>query len=359
MAPRRVRLVRLALLVLLVVTALLLAVLSLLRPAVATALIAVVAAMVVLETGAAWWRRLPQDDDRPQRSLRGARRALGIAATALTGAVSAALFLVRYDDGSPGPPLAVSQVTVPYEATARLSPSGWDVHEEIRVDAAALQGLQQHGGLSGPEAVEVQYRLPLGAEWRLDRQVDGTPIYVRDTVVAVQEHRLRLTRATFEVPELSVVGVVLVPRPESSAILFAPRAAVAATTPPADEEVLTADEGGIARSVVPIDDSTDEVTVALLGTWLRSPFGERLYDLSTWPLLPYVVGVIALALAVWLRKWIIAKLAALGRRLRKRGASDDGGNAPVSVDVVTAAVPRPRARPPRVAGARRRRDRGR
>jgi hypothetical protein len=350
MAPRRVRLVRLALLVTLGVTVLLLALISLLRPAVATALIAVVTAVALFEAGAARWRRLSMDDDRPRRSLRVAGRTLAIATAAITTAISASLLSRNDDAGLPTTAPAPPQVTVPYEATARLTSSGWDVHEEIRVDDETLQGLQHHGGLSGTEVAELRNRLPLGQEWQLDRLVDGTPIYVRNTMVEVQERRLRITRAAFDVPHLPVLDVALIPRSTSSAILLAPRAAVAATTPPADDEVLTADEGGIARSVVPVDDSTEEVTVAVLGTWLRSPFGEKLYDLSTWPLLPYVVGAVALALAVWLRTWITARFTAVGRRPRNGRVSDGG---PVSLDVARH-VPRPR--PPHVAGTRRRRN---
>ncbi|MFD2094027.1 hypothetical protein [Blastococcus deserti] len=356
MAPRRVRLVRLALLAVVGVTVLLVAVLSLLRPAVATGLLAGVAAVALFEAGVGRWRRGPRDDDRPQRSLRGAKRVLAVAAAAITAAISATQ-LLRDRDASPGIVPSPPQVTVPYEATARLAPRGWEVREEIRVDDAAIQGLHDHGGLSGADVVELLHRLPLGTGWQLERMVDGTPVFVRGTVVTVEERRLGVTRAVFEVPQVPVLGVELVPRSESSAILLAPRAAVAATTPPADEEILTADEGGIARSVVPVDDSTDEVTVALLGTWLRSPFGERLYDLSTWPLLPYVVGVIALAVAARLRRWILARFVAVSGRLRRSRGSGDEARARAPVDARR--IPRPRPGRSRVAGARRRQDRGR
>src|SRR5512143_1877305 len=251
-------------------------------------------------------------------------------------------------------PSARPMVTVPYTATARLSSSGWQVHEEISVDDGAVKRLQDAVRLSAQKAAELRERLPLGTEWQLDRLVDGMPVYVRDQLVSVHMGLVGLTRATLDLPNLSVGHIVrLLPRSGSSVVLFAPRAAVAATTPPADGNAVTAD--GDVRTSVSVDDGTDTVTVALLGRWLRNPLGEKLYDLSSWPLLPYAAGGVTLALIGWLRKKILALLVAVRKRFWKSTAGDDRSAKPRPVSIVLR-VPSSRRRPRTIAGARRRRS---
>jgi len=343
----------------------LIAVLSLLRPAVATIFIVVVVAVVLFSAVAAA-RRSKADDDYafvvdgvnvapPYHRLRNTSGAILAAVSAAWLFYEVAVDVSPLDMDAAPPPM---QVTAPYAATAQLNANSWEVHEEIRLDDQALQALQVASHLPAPAVVELLDRLPDQTGWQLDRLVDGARIYVRDSAITVEPRRIRVTRAALDIPELTLVaGVQLVPRSESSAVLSAPRAAVAATTPPAEDEVITAEDDGIARTVVPVDDSTDEVTVAVLGSWLRTPVGERLYDLSTWPLLPYAIGVVALALAVWLRTWILRRLVAMAERLRKGTASDDGDGERLPLQGGARRLPRPRPQHSSVAGTRRRRDR--
>jgi hypothetical protein len=319
-----------------------------LRPAVAGTFLTVTAAVALISAITAGWRRLS----------RRARLLTAAAAVALTVALPVAVLLLNGNYAGPWPaaPPPPALVTVPYAATARLGPTGWEVQEEIRIDDDATAELAAATGLSTEEAADFRSSLPLDREWRLDRRVDGTPVYLRTIAVPVQAEPVGLSRVSLDVPELSVRGVLLVPRSESSAVLLAPRAAVAATTPPPDAEVVTADDGGTVRTTVPVDDATDEVTVALLGTWLRSPVGEKLYDLSTWAPLPYVAGAVALALALWLRRRVAAGLPTMVTRLR--GETAGGDSRPRPARVTARRVPGAPRRRLSVAGAGRRRDLG-
>lgn len=342
---RRVR-ARTALAVVLgLVAAVLAIVVSSLRPSVAAVFVTVTAAVALASAAAAGWRRLTR---------RARRRAAAIAALGLAVGLIAVLRLGDEGNFYAGAPPLVT-VTVPYAATARLTSSGWEVQESIRIDDQAVEELQAATGVPAAEAAQLQGHLPIDPAWQLGRLVDGTAVYVRQVVVPVQEEPIGLTRVALDVPQMTVMGVQLVPRSESSAALLAPRAAVAATTPPADGEDATADEGGIVRTTVPVDDTTDEVTVALLGTWLRSPVGEKLYDFSTWSLLPYAVGALALTLSAWLRRRIVARLGVRSERPRKRTAGPDHGDQSRSAPDGTPSTPGRRTRAPAVAGLRGRR----
>ncbi len=318
---------------LLLFIALLSIILSILRPTVALAALLVVTAAVLARVLHQRWRRL---SSRERSILAGVTAcAIGIA-LAVVLSDPRAYYTVR------------PTVTVPYTLTASLETNGWRVHEEIRLDEKAVEQMRE---LPAPQDKDLAIDLPFNDEWRKDRLVDGEPIYSRDSYVPLQAKRIGLARARIDLPNLADGLVMLVPRSQSTVLLSAPRGAVAATTPPMEDQVITADGGGTVRTTVKLEDTTSEVTVAVLGSWLRSPLGQRFYDFSTWPPLPYLAGAVVLVLCAWCRNWAVERSRAA---VAREDATDQqshlhGGLRPVTLGQAS----RPSRRPRPVAGRRR------
>jgi len=264
---------------------------SLVRPGVAIWVVIFTAVGFCAALLVRWWLGMP-----------GRYRGLTVAGVLLILGVFLVSELGSRDPPSTLPPRGFS---VPVKTVATLDAQGWKVHDEVAVDPAALAALRRAARAHGRP---LRLRSALTPDWTLDRVVDGTWVFVRDREVPVQLGRLRGTTSELATPALWLdarhggggLALYLVPKQGSITQLEAPRGAIAGTTPPSGDAQVTADRR-LMLTTVPVADTTDTVEVALVGTWLRSTLGAKLYDISSWSPFPLLVSMVVLALVPWLR----------------------------------------------------------
>jgi hypothetical protein len=312
--------------------------LTLLRPGILLSMAAGAAGALLIVAFVGYWQR---------HSIHGRLLAVALAASLVLGFALSFFGPVLY--------YVTPQVTVPYALTGRLLSGTWQIRDEIRIDSLAFERLRSQ--MRDEAVLELPQSLVIPG-WRLDRTVDMAPVFVRHRTLPVSVGSVGLAHVHVNLPAPRVTSprwpdderdIVLVPRAGSTAVLVAPRAAVAATTPSAERSAAIV--GGDIQTTVALDDSTRELTIAVVGGWLRSPLGIRLYDLSSWSPLPYLAGLASAAAVGMLRH----RIPELRRRLRLRRRSSGERDQAARRVPVTAA---PRLRGPqrmRVAGARRRR----
>lgn len=228
-------------------------------------------------------------------------------------------------------------VAVPVRATARLAPHRWVIDDQVTIDPNALlvtSAEEEERKAGWTFAVSTA-----DPSWKLDHLIDGAYVFVEHRTIAVTSHSLATTKSTFviAVPRVSLTGrppegapvsgdalsptqpQLLVAKGGSMVELETPRGAVLGTTPSSASDEATADRG-LRQTAVPVGEDTADVQVSLAGTWLRSAAGAKLYDITSWPLLPYAFSAAFLAAVSWLRKRILRWLiSVLQRRRRHHG----------------------------------------
>lgn len=172
------------------------------------------------------------------------------------------------------------------------------------------------------------------AGWAAGAVVDGDRSFqqMRDVAAEVPSYgwttnRIGLPRVRFD-PDTTIM-----PRAGSRVSIVAPKAMVAAAYP-AEARRVDLLSGGEEELILEVDNpDRREVRVAVVAGLLRSPPGHTLYRLGQWPVLPLVVGAVAVTLLLVLRErsrnlawqllcrlagWVRGGGAALWFRVRQR-----------------------------------------
>jgi hypothetical protein len=250
---------------------------------------------------------------------RGKKIAAAVATTVIGGGLVISVEILRRDNFVPPTPL----ISIPYRMDARYDEGYWRIREELTIDDQATTTLSNiETNQSEKCSVGSDRRVQscsdelvdalISRGWAEGPSLDENQLLERSSVIAADVPRLRASNNvlaiqpnTFQLRNRTTLRWW--PRDGSLAVVRAPIGMVGETFPKASQKNPTlADEQ--EQFTVPLDtDDPDlrirpdglEVRIAVLAKGLRSDAGHRLYAISRWPPIPYIVGSLVLAL-VWL-----------------------------------------------------------
>jgi hypothetical protein len=230
---------------------------------------------------------------------------------ALAGALALMLvtscLLLAFCGGRPGDfaPTARPYVSIAYRAQVDASGPGTTMTETLICDQQFEDNLARALPTAPPSKQSLVEALTMPDDWRAAGSLDGSPIYVRtSSLPPFGSGRFGVDQLTIDV-DLGIASLgrqpdppeefALVPADKSTIAITAPKGAVGASDPAADQ--VTDLPGGAALQQLSINTASlrEAIVLDVLGTALRNPAGRTFYEAGSWGYLPWALGVLVLA----------------------------------------------------------------
>lgn len=217
-------------------------------------------------------------------------------------------------------------VSISYRAQVDASGPGTTMTETLVCDQQFEDNLARALPTALPSKQSLVEALTMPDDWRAAGSLDGSPIYVRtSSLPPFDSGRFGVDQLTIDI-DLGVASLgrqpdspeefVLVPADNSTIAITAPKGAVGASDPAADQVIDLPGGGALQQLSINTAALRDAIVLDVLGTALRNPAGRTFYEAGSWGYLPWALGVLVLACATLAADVVKERVRAIITRTR-------------------------------------------